>query len=389
MLCKRPEHENIEVMTDDVWLQLLDELDDQVPVFVHTFLEELNSRALYDTKLVSSEEIAVTADETMRMLIAHLRGSDTALFAFATGLGRRRARQGVPLERLIEAIRLDLRIIWQMLLRLAHPDRIAVLVQYVERLMAVLDEYIDDVQQAFLAEIAILQRDSRIATEQHLSKLFNATTLSPTLLHEVASGIGVDAEAEFEVVLFTPQHSRDAPQRKVALWLEKHETFSYGYRGWLLLFRERGASLSTWPREFAAISSFYVHRVSGLSAVASAARAAIELQAVAAEILQFTDIEELWTRGAEGYLNSLVPDYFRSILEAIETLPQEERDRVTHTVRAYLDSGSIKETAVKMNCHRNTVVNRLRVFQDLTGLDVTVPTKAALAVVLLSRADAP
>ncbi len=59
------------------------------------------------------------------------------------------------------------------------------------------------------------------------------------------------------------------------------------------------------------------------------------------------------------------------------------------TVRAFLDSGSIKVTSAVMECHRNTVVNRLRTFQELTGLDMTVPTQAALAVVLLSRCQHP
>lgn len=376
-------------MTRKVWMQLLDELEDQVPIFVQTFTGELQARALYDAGLVPEQDIVRTADETMHMLIARLRGDDTALSSFAKSLGQRRARQGIPLERLIEAIRLDLRIIWQMLLQLAGPDRVPALVQHVERLMTVLDEYIDDVQHAFMAEVAVLQRDSRLATEQHLSKLFNATSLSSALLGEVAQGIGIDPSSEFEVIVFAPrQHGDDLqrqPQREVQRWLTKREVFAYVYRGWLLLFREVGAKLSSWPKQFSHTPSFYVHRVSGLGAVASAARAAVELQSISPEIGRLTDLEEFWALGAEEYLDSLVPGYFRTILAGLEQLPADERIRVTQTVRAFLESGSIKVASGTMDCHRNTVVNRLRQFQDLTGLDVTVPVQSALAVVLLSR----
>lgn len=372
-------------MTRDVWMQLLDELEDQVPLFVETFTGALVSRALYDAEQVPDADISRAASETMHILIARLRGNDTGLSTFAAALGQRRARQGVPLERLVEAIRLDLRIIWQMLLDLAEPDRVPALVQHVGELMTVIDEYIDDVQHAFLAELAILQRDSRLATEQHLSKLFNAASLSPALLHEIAQGIGIDPSSDLEVILFTPQTPRQEPQREVQRWLSTRKVFGYVYRGWLLLFRELSPTLSTWPKEFASTPSIYVHRVTGLQAVAAATRSAVELQGTTPEISRLTDIEALWATGAEDYLNSLVPDYFRAILGGIEHLPEDERNRVTETVRSFLDTGSIKVTSAAMNCHRNTVVNRLRLFQELTGLDLTIPTQSALAVVLLAR----
>ena len=372
-------------MTNETWLQLLDEFEEQIPLFVQTFTDELASRALYDVELVPESDIVRTAHETMHMLLARLRGNDTALTAFAVALGTRRARQGIPLKRLVEAIRLDLRIIWQMLLRLAGPERVPVLVQHVELIMTLLDAYIDDVQQAFLTEASILQRDSLLATDQHLSRLFNATSLTPTLLKEVAHGIGIDAAAEIEVVLFTPQESREGSGREVQHWLAQPHVYGYAYRGWRLLFRELGTQPSTWPKDFAHAPSIYVDRVSGLAAVAAAARAAIELQASAPEITGLTDVESLWAYAAEAHLEALIPGYFRALLLGVEQLAGEERERVTETVREYLETGSIKETSMIVDCHRNTVVNRLRLFHELTGLDVSIPQQAALAVILLAR----
>src|SRR5690606_3913162 len=111
-----------------------------------------------------------TAEETLSMLIDRLMGIDTRADGAdaAELLGKRRARQGVPLEHLIEAVRLDFRVIWGVLRELAGDEHAELLVEKVEGLLIVVEEYISDVQLAFVREIAILQRDSRLATERYL-----------------------------------------------------------------------------------------------------------------------------------------------------------------------------------------------------------------------------
>jgi DNA-binding PucR family transcriptional regulator len=53
-------------------------------------------------------------------------------------------------------------------------------------------------------------------------------------------------------------------------------------------------------------------------------------------------------------------------------------------VLAYARSGSVQQTASALFCHRNTVVNRLRRFADLTGRQMTTPADAALVLVALA-----
>jgi DNA-binding PucR family transcriptional regulator len=48
-------------------------------------------------------------------------------------------------------------------------------------------------------------------------------------------------------------------------------------------------------------------------------------------------------------------------------------------------TGSIKEVGDALFLHRNTVFKRLRSFHELTGLDVTVPRDAVIAMVLISN----
>lgn len=62
-------------------------------------------------------------------------------------------------------------------------------------------------------------------------------------------------------------------------------------------------------------------------------------------------------------------------------------DPILATVDAYLKTGSIKQTAQLSFCHRNTVINRIKQFTTQSGLDITVPKHAALAIVALSSHD--
>ena len=61
-----------------------------------------------------------------------------------------------------------------------------------------------------------------------------------------------------------------------------------------------------------------------------------------------------------------------------------ERARLVEAVRSYLTTGSIAQSAEQLFCHRNTLMNRLRRFTELVGIDVTIPQQAARLVVAWS-----
>ncbi|QNN62387.1 helix-turn-helix domain-containing protein [Leucobacter denitrificans] len=47
----------------------------------------------------------------------------------------------------------------------------------------------------------------------------------------------------------------------------------------------------------------------------------------------------------------------------------------------FLNTGSIAKTSSELFAHRNTVLNRLRRFGELTGIDLRVPAESARVVV--------
>jgi DNA-binding PucR family transcriptional regulator len=59
----------------------------------------------------------------------------------------------------------------------------------------------------------------------------------------------------------------------------------------------------------------------------------------------------------------------------------DEVERLRETVVCFLGNGSVRATADELYCHRNTILNRLRRFREITGVDLTIPVQAARAVV--------
>ncbi|MGV8873536.1 MAG: helix-turn-helix domain-containing protein, partial [Rhodococcus sp. (in: high G+C Gram-positive bacteria)] len=94
-------------------------------------------------------------------------------------------------------------------------------------------------------------------------------------------------------------------------------------------------------------------------------------------------VQQGWARMTRGNLDRRI-GFTPTILAGLHELPAGERDRVIDTVRVYLDTGSVREAAAALYCHRNTVLNRLIKFHGATGLDVQIPREAALVVLALS-----
>ncbi|MDK8472811.1 helix-turn-helix domain-containing protein, partial [Corynebacterium accolens] len=57
----------------------------------------------------------------------------------------------------------------------------------------------------------------------------------------------------------------------------------------------------------------------------------------------------------------------------------------TQTDLTYFADGSIKSTARALDCHRNTVINRLKHFHEVTGLSPLVPADAFYIEMVLYR----
>lgn len=370
------------------WLALVARLDDDLAAIVDDFMAELEARMLYDGEVVGRQDLRDTAEDTLRMLVARMAGRTPTdeESALAASLGVRRARQGVPLDALLEAVRLDFRVLWRWLQRLAGDEQRSILVERVEWVLTVVEQYVDEVQQSFLRETAAMQRDARLATERHLARLLSGDVPRSSALDGIANGLGVDQDAAFDLIAVSVERIELA-QRAAAVPLAAGSVFGHAHGDTYCLFW-LSTDYDVPPAELAALPGVHLRRLAGLLEVAHGARTASALLATSPNPATLAGIEELWPAVAARRLVELVPRFIEGRLEPLAGLTGYQREAILETVRAYLETGSIHTTAQRVFCHRNTVLNRLAAFRERTGLDVQVPVEAALALVLLASLEA-
>ncbi len=95
-------------------------------------------------------------------------------------------------------------------------------------------------------------------------------------------------------------------------------------------------------------------------------------------------VDEAWMRISAELLEQTLPGFCTTVRDSLGSCTDHERQRLLQVAESYARTGSIKETAEELYCHRNTVVNRLHSLQQVIGLDLAVPAQAARALIALS-----
>lgn len=369
---------------DHEWLALVDELDKEVPLLAEEFLSELLSSGLYSGGLVNRKDLAESAAETFVFLIDRLRsplgGPDRHLIA--RRLGRLRARQGVAMQDLVDAVQLDFPVLWRRLRLHAGEERMGVLINHVERVHVVVDRYSFSVREEFIRETARIAQNVSIANQRHLARLFAEGPVNADVLGDVATGLGVDVDATYELALISPEHV-GAVRRTIGDELADGTLFGHEIGPTLAVLRPpaKAQALDTMIGECAGV---LFSGVQGLAAVRVTARGAVEMLRSHPELSRLHPYTDLLPGTVLRHIRGrMVPGFLREESAAIEELVQDGSDQLVPTVRTFLGTGTVKATASAMYCHRNTVVNRLNSFARVTGLDVTRPADAGIVQLLL------
>ncbi|WP_051222537.1 helix-turn-helix domain-containing protein [Agrococcus lahaulensis] len=371
--------------TAAAWGRLLERLAADHDALVDDFLQRLAALGSYRAELVTEGELRRTAGETMDMLIAQLAGSPLPqeLRTLPARLGARRARQGVEREHVLEAVRLDFRVIWAGLQRALGDAPADLLVLHAEEVLEVVERYIGDVQVAFLDEQAALARNTQIDRGRALGRLLAAGREAARVALAEQPRLQLAIDGVFEVA-FVLEGDADRARRAVAAiggpsavsWdIDAGAVFvaprGHGHRLRSALEGTRGA---------------YEPAANGLASLPAVATLLREIAALPGEGLA-TEASS-WMSLAHQRLSPVLPSVAR-VQDVLRDLPDAERERVVGTVLHVCRTGSIKETAGAQFVHRNTVVNRLAVFREVTGLDISVPEQAALALLGLAGAQEP
>lgn len=378
------------------WSELVEQLHQRVDILAKKFIVQVREIPEYGESTVDTDEIMQTARETFHRLVNGLRnGGNGESGADSDGdisaaLGAKRARAGIPAEALVSAVRLDFTILWAELLAIAAPEDAPMLTERVDQVWRVVDEFAVRTHTSYLNErVRMAQEESSIQNE-FIARLFSVVTPSADTVAQVAEALGVSANARFGLV--GASGSAAARLRAVQVKAEtkrKHRLFlresgDMAYVFWPVPATRTGepkAVAVTVPQVFADIPCG-VAEANGLRALPKAARTASSLAA----LLQPADTGPLsanlaWPRLAKRQLAEAGLDLVEELDAALGPCRGVERERLIEAARHFLQSGSVTLTAEELFCHRNTVLNRLNRFHELTGIDLNVPNQAARLVV--------
>lgn len=358
----------------------LDDLDELVAVF----LAELHSMEPYASDAVPWSELREHAEGSMELLLRLAGGLAVPdrLGDLCERIGRSRAQAGVPLEVLLHAVRVDFRVLWDAFARRVSEDELPSLVRGASRVWAAVDHHTTRIHLAYLSEAAVVAREQEHERAQLVARLLSTDARDPQVVAQVATALDVSADADFAVAaapLPATRPLRDAADELAARGISVH----------LQDVDRRPVLIAQLPAGVTAVPQRWLQEVPcGLAPVARtlagvprAVRIAAELAGTRAAEAGPRALPDVWSAVAAGRLGELGGALAAEVFGRMRGIGAGERSRLLETAAAYLRTGSAGAVAGELYCHRNTVLNRLRRIDELTGCDLTRPDQAALFTV--------
>jgi hypothetical protein len=310
--------------------------------------------------------------------------------------GRLRARQGVPMERVLSSYNMGTRLLWEALLDEAgrqgmDPGHEVVRVAG-RRLWSALD-----IQNGTMAEAYREERDQVQRRDQHrilsvLDGLLEGRGTDPEFAAECREVLGLDPDEELVCVVVQAEGPSMEPLRAPQEQLERFGVRSHWHvrggthvglvpMGHLDVARlDRSLESSTRGR----VGVTPVRE--GLAGVTAAYRLACRAAETAPPgtntvVHAHERLPEVLLAASPEIAAMLVEETLGPVL----ALPERQAEQLLATLTSSLAHGnSPKHAAEELYCHRNTVIYRLRQIEELTGHDLSVPrTRLHMALALM------
>ena len=360
---------------------------DDVGELVAAFLAELADLPPYRDELIPPAEVRADAEASFEMLLRLIAGLPLPdrIADISERVGRRRAQAGVPLDVLLQAVRLDFRILWSALLSRADPADMHALMEGAVVVWDAVERHTVGVHVSYLDEAAVLARERDQERSRLVAQLLTSDGRDPQIRAQVATALEVDSATPFAVAAGVP-----SDQRALRAALERLR--ANGFTAHIHFEERRPVLLIALPKGTQALAENWLQGVAcglgpvahGLADVPRSVRTAMEVAKVlppdTSEPMRLRDV---WTEIAAERMSEPGSVLAESLLSDVDNLAAHERDRLLETARHYFASGSVADTAREMFCHRNTVLNRLRRLGELTGGDFGRPEHAALVLLAL------
>ncbi|MGC4948360.1 PucR family transcriptional regulator [Streptomyces sp. DT224] len=306
-------------------------------------------------------------------------------------IGEVRAEQGVPLDAVLHAFRMGGAMVWQDLVdetARRHPEDVRLLVHVAADVWNFVDEHCAIVADAYR------RAERRLAwRRENRHRLMTAALLDGTAqiadLPDTAAALGLPEDGRYAVLALrdarrsphgTAHPPLELPAGTDAVWHAgpeaEYAVLSLGRSGGTDpadALAALAAGLRVPPGARAGIGS----AVDGLAAVGDARRLAdTALRACPADggtVLLDEHLPAALVVSSPA-LGAALAD---RVLGPLDRLDAADRDVLIETLTAWFDAdGSAPRAGARLYCHRNTVLNRLRRFEQLTGRCLTRPSDA-------------
>ena len=293
-------------------------------------------------------------------------------------------RAQVPVEALMTAIRLDFSIIWQAIAEIAEPGDAQLIVQRTARVWEVVDGYAGATESIYVEELARSSRNRRFAPKPPRD-LIQRAQFDPGCSRRNFRCSWAPSNTEFVVAVALWEH---IPSLRLIL-ANFHEATG------VVTFATADALVVFYPLDTSPGSNFHklTVRLRNLNCGLLAEGCTLEhvphsadVATILAELL--VDGEQgamTWARGwarmARREMSKVGAPGIEEVDRALSTCAAAEQRRLREAVQSYMRTGSIARSADELYCHRNTLMNRLKRFAQLTGVDPTIPVQAARLVV--------
>ncbi|WP_019854642.1 PucR family transcriptional regulator [Actinopolyspora mortivallis] len=295
----------------------------------------------------------------------------------AAAIGRRRAEQGVPLEVMLRTFRLGGRIVWEALVDQAHTDRVdpdavlgaaTAMWTVIDGLSSALSTSYrnteleqlrsDDQRRHALVEDLLGGRARDTAFAQRTAKELDLPTSGPYLV------VVAEMIADGSFALRGQQAALSALHIR-SVWQVRADTFV----GLVALEQHEEATALSALRQLVRGRVGASPVVRGLAEVGVGHELAVT--ALGTSPRGAVELVSLGQRYPEALLVQS-PDLAQRLLDehlgAILALQPKERDMLLETLSAWLEENcSTANAAVRLHCHRNTVLNRLHRITTLIG----------------------
>lgn len=371
---------SVEAITD-FFLSSLDAITDRA---VETFVKEIPAYAALDSEtLASVRAITRGVFETGSRVIQQqrlVRPSDIETFVDSA---RRRARQGLPIDAILQAYRIGLLVWWDELRNEQAVDKRLADPGATQEVTGAMIGYINDTSTA-VSEAYLDERDRLAADVERQNRLLVNALLEHGPMTESAqrasSSLEIRLAASYWVVLLATEPVARTPTemaRTLRGLLLPHPAIAMAQQDEVLvlwpeerdgleaLVRAHGALVAEYGQTIAAVAG---PRTNSLNEALAETREVMSLvRHLPSGIYRLEDvlldaiIHQVGTR-TKGLLAQL-------------TDPLLERDRSTKLgLRSMLQTfvkadASLRETGRRLNLHRNTIDYRLKQIRQLTGRD--------------------